>query len=122
MKQLSHKQVRKLWVEALRSGKYQQARGVLSKKLSPSKGGQGFCCLGVLCELAVKYKIISEPTLSGNQFFYDGQNEVLSSKVRHWVGLKTILSTCLTSLNDHDKKTFKTIADVIESEPSGLFI
>lgn len=33
------------WVEALRSGKYQQGYGALRK-------GDQFCCLGVLCDVA----------------------------------------------------------------------
>lgn len=39
--------VKKLWVKALRSGKYVQAEGYL-------KTGGGFCCLGVLCDLHSK--------------------------------------------------------------------
>ena len=35
----------KLWVDALRSGKYQQARGAL-------KTGDAYCCLGVACDIS----------------------------------------------------------------------
>jgi hypothetical protein len=35
------------WVEALRSGKYQQTRYLISRK-----DGK-YCCLGVACELAI---------------------------------------------------------------------
>lgn len=38
------------WIEALRSGKYLQKRGAL-RKVSAS-GSVGYCCLGVLCEVA----------------------------------------------------------------------
>lgn len=35
---------KRIWVDALRSGKYQQTQDVLKNK-------NGFCCLGVLCEV-----------------------------------------------------------------------
>lgn len=38
------------WVAALRSGDYQQVRGWL--RATRSDGQLGFCCLGVLCEVA----------------------------------------------------------------------
>ena len=42
-------EVKKLWVEALRGGKYVQGKGKLHYI---SKDGQEkFCCLGVLCDL-----------------------------------------------------------------------
>lgn len=34
------------WIEALESGRYKQTNGVLRRK------GEGFCCLGVLCDLS----------------------------------------------------------------------
>ena len=37
-------EIKKLWVEALRSGEYQQCKGVLHDS-------NGYCCLGVLTEL-----------------------------------------------------------------------
>ena len=38
--------IKQKWVEALRSGKYKQTKGEL-------KNGQGFCCLGVACEIGL---------------------------------------------------------------------
>lgn len=40
-------EIKRLWVEALRSGEYQQGRGQL-------RDGDQFCCLGVLCDLHSK--------------------------------------------------------------------
>ena len=40
-------EIKKQWVQALRSGEYKQGRGQL-------KQGATFCCLGVLCDLAVQ--------------------------------------------------------------------
>lgn len=39
-------EVKEKWIAALRSGEYRQARGVLND------GQGGYCCLGVLCEVA----------------------------------------------------------------------
>jgi len=44
-------EVRAAWVEALRSGEYQQGQDALHKVTG---NGSLFCCLGVLCDLAVK--------------------------------------------------------------------
>lgn len=48
-------QVREAWVKALRSGEYPQATKYLHVE------GKGFCCLGVLCDLAVKDGAIPAP-------------------------------------------------------------
>jgi hypothetical protein len=40
-------EIAKKWVAALRSGEYRQSKSQLRR-------GDGFCCLGVLCELAAK--------------------------------------------------------------------
>ena len=40
------KKIKKEWVAALRSGKYKQTQGYLC-------ADGGFCCLGVLCDIAI---------------------------------------------------------------------
>ena len=42
-----HKERTKIWIEALRSDKYWQGKGVLK-----STDGKRHCCLGVACELS----------------------------------------------------------------------
>ena len=42
-----NQQIKQLWVNALRSGEYKQATGRLRKN-------DGYCCLGVLCDLHSK--------------------------------------------------------------------
>lgn len=55
--------VKGLWLDALRSGEYQQAKEVLAR-VDPDTGEvEGFCCLGVLCDLAVKEGVIPAPVL-----------------------------------------------------------
>lgn len=120
--------VAKSWVAALRSKKYKQGTGQLRR------GKNKYCCLGVLTELAIKNKIVSEKTVEWD----DGG---LSDPVRKWVGLGSSMGcyfhsvtdekTDLTLDNDgHTKtsyqekqksKSFKQIAEIIESKPKGLF-
>lgn len=138
-----NKDIAKLWVDALRSGKYPQAKEVLCSN-------EGYCCLGVLCELAVEAGVIPpgrEPTeeeWSDNAgdlpdvpndiegvIAYDGYATMPSVKVQGWAGLKTSIGsfmentdtentyTCLASKNDGGA-TFAEIADIIESKVDEL--
>src|SRR3954467_3257157 len=90
---MTPKEVRAKWVAALRSGEYKQTKSYLHDE-------QGYCCLGVLCDLAVKDGLIAEPRkLSDNRFLYDRTNgtnvdnhgdvgyAVLPRKIREWAGL-----------------------------------
>lgn len=113
---------RKLWVEALRSRKYGQTKHAL-------KNAAGrMCCLGVLSELAgVKWR--EDPTHNG-RFLPVGHSDHTACKLAsEFVGLNDPSGefyneddiTSLADLNDGGKR-FKTIADIIESEPPGLFV
>ena len=81
--------VKNKWVSALRSGEYAQTQSKL-------RDDRGFCCLGVLCDLAVKDGIIPQPTADpdGMGDYIYGQNEtdfgsglVLPEKVAEWANL-----------------------------------
>lgn len=107
---------RKLWVEALRSGKYQQTRRALRD------GFGGYCCLGVAC------KISGLGDFDGSSFILrDGgrHDETLPPAVMRWLGLRTSVGEYaggaeLVVDNDDLDKTFSDIADIIEAEPVGL--
>lgn len=43
-------ELKRKWIEDLRSSKHNQAKGVLRASESPTRKG-GFCCLGRLCDL-----------------------------------------------------------------------
>lgn len=94
------------WVEALRSGEYEQGRGAL-------KSGDRFCCLGVLCDLFVKDGLGTW----GQDLF--GSNGYLPPVVVAWAGLRNkspaVDSLTLTCLNDTFKTNFTQIADLIEA-------
>jgi len=50
------------WLSALRSGEYKQGQGKLAKVAK--SGEKQYCCLGVLCDIAVRNKV---PGLSAEQ-------------------------------------------------------
>lgn len=112
----------KKWVDALRSGDYKQGKNVLHAT-------DGYCCLGVACELyAQEFPLPREIASSGNERF-DGHVSVPPSQVVDWLGLRHELGVfvnapdaCESLAGMNDKGTpFAEIADFIESEPEGLF-
>lgn len=118
------------WIKALRSGKYKQ--GVESLAVVEDGKVKGYCCLGVLCELAVDEGIIKKHQnkhcirYGGNK---TGKTDVLPLKVQKWAGLRTNDgdlvdvwgSTPLTGWNDDHEKSFKWIAKYIEKKARELF-
>ena len=108
----------KKWVAALRSGKYKQAKAAI-------RDGDHFCCLGVACDL---YGKANKVKWTGAEDFL-GHSDVLPDEVREWLGLtsdegfytaRNGQSSTLAIRNDAGVK-FDRIADIIESEPKGLF-
>jgi hypothetical protein len=114
------------WTQALRSGKYKQARGRLKD------GPEYFCCLGVLCDLyreeQGKGEWVTPKYCESSQFEVecDGLKEVegvvLPDSVREWAGMEThdgylegTQDTSLASLNDRGVK-FPQMADLIEKQ------
>ena len=118
-------EIKAKWIAALRSGKYEQCTGMLHKK------GDGFCCLGVLCDL--KGSTWEPPADPGAEMMVtdDGKSKDLPDSVMAWAGLigtspvvniSRIYETldggeysCLAELNDNGM-TFSEIADIIEEE------
>lgn len=111
----------KRWLTALRSGEYEQGTGALCKD------GK-YCCLGVACELFAEELNLKVERFSTTSR-YSGCTGSLPVLVSQALGLKdtdgsfidgnTVKS--LSSVNDREGKTFKQIADLIESKPMGLF-
>jgi hypothetical protein len=127
----------KKWVAALRSGKYQQTTKVLKRK---NKFGESYCCLGVACELYQEEvgDLYIEASYESEIVKFDEVYQKLPCKVKEWLGLTGaegqfsdpaetdnpyigIKYRALSGLNDGGE-SFHAIADVIESEPEGLFI
>lgn len=117
------------WVDALRSGKHTQTRGKLTRIVDGQI--EGSCCLGVGCEVAIENGVSVDRRLEGGFVFYDGRAGVLPGSVTRWLGLVSGggyyrsaegKDRDLTRDNDFYLKSFAEIADIIESEPEGLFV
>src|SRR5258708_7031143 len=121
-------QVKQLWVEALRSGKYKQGQNRLADDLDH------YCCLGVLCEVAISQGLpITKSTSEHGRITYDAEKYNLPMTVVKWAGLQGFDPTIpeirgrrLSNINDEidyfgygDKGTikndFNVIADLIEA-------
>jgi hypothetical protein len=79
------KAVRDAWVAALRSGEYQQTIGALSRKNADDT--RGYCCLGVLCEVARKDGLGIEIVEDHDTRLYDGVSGELPDSVAEWAEL-----------------------------------
>lgn len=105
--------IKRKWCEALRSGKYKQATGMLATD------DGGYCCLGVLAQVAIDNGI-------GNWDIFYKSSDYLPDEVAQWAGVedcdphirdprKTGIAGTLAELNDSGAN-FATIADVIEKQ------
>ncbi len=126
--QKEYKRRRKLWTEALRSGKYSQCEAALRNSV-------GYCCLGVACEVYIAQgnKLRVEEQLNYMEglvyYKYDGEKEMLPKVVMNWFGLRRndghyFINDVTTSrlVDDNDlRRTFEEIAEIIEAAPQGLF-
>lgn len=124
-------EIKELWVEALRSGKYDQTKNTLRR-------GDSFCCLGVLCDLYLNHSedFNSEWCFdrSSNAYFVkrdpqrkwhplERNGEFLPSCVQKWAGIVESSPAVkllgfddpvqLSELNDKDYE-FSEIATIIE--------
>ena len=108
-----NKEIKRKWIEALRSGEYKQAQHQL-------RDGDRFCCLGVLCDIHSKE--------TGGEWVngvYERNRTHLSQSVMIWAGLasKSVYlpdNSCLTDHNDGSMYLnpikLTEIADLIEAQ------
>jgi hypothetical protein len=114
-------QVKEKWIDALRSGKYEQG----SEKL---RGYEGYCCLGVLCDLYAQeqnkewdfrgYSENSEEESPDKMdyWYFDGESEFLPDSVREWAGMAVSnpLVRVDVSPEDYEDEWFWTPYEMIE--------
>ena len=127
-------EVKQKWIDALRSGKYEQG----SEKL---RSVSGYCCLGVLCDLYAQehdtqweFRGNEETNLQPMDYwYYEGESEFLPESVMDWAELKTHNPTVRVYCEDSDDEdtcyyndeianvndsgySFNQIADTIEAQ------
>lgn len=109
-------EIKDLWVAALNSGEYKQGTLWL-------RNNDKFCCLGVLCDLAVKAGVTTQEPLSPTNpqvVMYGGTHTgALPANVVKWAGIQAdqrvpSLNRAFSILNDQDGLDFQQIADIIE--------
>jgi len=133
-------QIKAQWTAALRSGEYEQGQEKLQTILRDEdqdsdtydeETGRAFCCLGVLCDLAVKVGVVTEQEEYDSVRYGDPSNELgnvyLPDEVMEWAGIgannpsvvtdyqNVHTSRTLSLLND-DGHPFSEIADLIDAQ------
>lgn len=97
------------WIKALRSGEYKQGTSLLKSK-------EGFCCLGVLCEINPKLELNYDFEIRQlNKFELPGYKKIGLETSIGRLGPFSPESKYLAALNDSGY-TFDEIADVIQIE------
>ena len=109
-------EVKAEWVAALRSGKYEQGRNKLW-------GAQGFCCLGVLCDMHARATGAQWEKV-GDNYYYQRQCNYLPDEVMAWAALdertgprvNTGTERISVAIFNDEGATFAQIADAIEAQ------
>lgn len=110
-------EIKKRWVEALRSGRYCQTKNWL-------RDSAGYCCLGVLTDLFLEEKgdDWTKPTAPGSLMLYEDFTD-LTTEVQEWAGLSSHLPAVIVAegvtarelaLWNDEGGTFLEIAAAIE--------
>jgi hypothetical protein len=109
--------IKQRWVDALRSGEYEQGKECLH-----DSSDNTFCCLGVLTDLYIKEHGQQWHKPDGaTHLTFEDEGGVLPSSVRTWAGL--VFGSCspyvsgrdLASHNDNGM-SFDELAQLIENE------
>lgn len=113
------------WVDALRSGEYDQTSGGL-RRVDADGNATGFCCLGVACEISG----LGRWSDNGMSYVADEYRSAsyMPGPVRDWLGLDsddpllndvkyddTPFTASASELNDTYDRSFGDIADAIEA-------
>jgi hypothetical protein len=108
-------EVKRKWVDALRSGDYEQGMNRLRR-------GNRYCCLGVLCSVAIpgEWRRDHSRTEGDDVFIFrtpDGDVEYSisdNSGILTGIGLTEPQEADLITMNDKQDADFNKIADYIE--------
>ena len=125
-------EIKAMWIDALRSSEYEQGAGHLHTGYI--NGKEYFCCLGVLCDIAIKNGVVLDVEIQSSdggavRWMYNGCTEYLPLAVAEWAGITTqgwfdlvlspdgekeIARQTLAELND-EGYSFGEIAEEIEA-------
>lgn len=123
--------IKQLWTSALRSGKYKQGKNYLN--IINANNEHQYCCLGVLCEIAIKQGMNIETEEDRTSVIFASDNHIRATikyegdectpppAVQQWAGIgaeggyihPTNDDPSLVRDNDSGK-TFDEIADIID--------
>jgi hypothetical protein len=113
-------EVKKAFVEALRSGEYSQTQSYLHLTKDHADTPSGYCCLGVLSELAEREGVVTSTTNTNGIVEFRGKNRDFSSAflietVADWAGweFESGIDSALMGINDNGG-SFEMIADLVE--------
>lgn len=103
-------ELKRKWVNALRSGDYPQGYGTL-------RGPLGFCALGVLLDVSGigDWTYDEQDRYTGNYYAGGCLTDGELCGVREFVGLSDDLETLILQINDEDRADFNYLADFIEA-------
>ncbi|MFE7797032.1 hypothetical protein [Nocardia sp. NPDC057440] len=103
--------IKQKWVDALRSGEYRQGKEYL-------QFDGNYCCLGVLCDIAIRDGLLLKVEHDAGAGWYDYDTATLPDRVREWAGLDScdpvVAGERLSAWNDNEDKSFEQIADLIQ--------
>lgn len=103
-------EIKTLWVNALRSGKYKQGKHKL-------RGDDSFCCFGVLCDVGLKgmwAKDIFYFTPGGKFWINEALTTSLGNTALGILRISASESSYLVGCNDLNNWNFNKIADWVE--------
>jgi hypothetical protein len=112
-------EVKQKWIDALRSGKYEQG----SEKL---RSVSGYCCLGVLCDLYAQehnteweFRGNEETNLQPKDYWYfSDQSEFLPETVMDWAGFNLNCPVVKIDVEEDDEDSWfyhEGLADLNDS-------
>ena len=115
-------EIRERWVKALLSGRYQQGYGALCA--IREDGSRGYCCLGVLEDLAVQDGITTEEGARGSHVRYgpSGELGVLENEVSAWAGIENLSRNPMVMVRMPDGQVLRALADLNDGGKDFAFI
>ena len=115
---MMNSKIKEVWINALRSGKYEQG----SEKL---RSVTGYCCLGVLCDIYAQehntqWEFRGDEEInpqSQDYWYFDEHSEFLPETVMNWAELKTHNPT--VRVHNDDEDTFYYTDELSDINDSG---